>query len=78
MTTVNITTSTNTININNNKDQNMNPNMYIHTKVCKTCRTVKYVTEFYKEKGRNDGYQSVCKNCDNIRKKNIIKTIRLK
>ena len=72
-TTNNITTSTVNMNIYNNTDQIINPNMYIPTKVCKTCRIIKYVTEFYKETARNDGYQSICKNCDRIRKKNYYK-----
>ena len=60
MTTVNITTSTTTINIYNNTDQTIkrntelldnNPlNVYIPTKVCNICRTIKYVTEFNKDK----------------------------
>ena len=49
-TTNNITTSTNTININNNTDQTVNPNMDIFTKVCNKCRTITYVTKFYKDK----------------------------
>ena len=66
MTTVNITTSTGDININYNTDQTINPNpellnnnpsnVYIPIKVCKTCRTIKYITEFYKDKFRYDEY----------------------
>ena len=41
----------------------------IPTKVCKECRTIKYITEFYKDKKSHDGYQSQCKNCrSNIQK----------
>ena len=71
MTTVNITTSTGTININNNTDQTINPNMYITTKVCKTCRTIKYVTEFYKNKVSKDGYSYKCKTCECQHKKTL-------
>ena len=53
MTTVNITTSTGTSNINNNTDQTLNPNMYIPTKVCSKCRTIKQLTEFYKNKKKS-------------------------
>ena len=63
MTTVNITTSSNTININNNADQTVNPNMDIPTKVCNKCRTLKYLTEFYKDKSKKDGYHTQCKIC---------------
>ena len=57
MTTTNhITTSTSIININNNTHQTINSHMYISTKVCTTCRTIKYVTEFYKNKVSKDGY----------------------
>ena len=63
MTTVNITTSTDTININNNTDQTINPNTCIPTKVCKTCRIIKYITEFHKDKSISDGYKNQCKNC---------------
>ena len=69
MTTLNITTSTGTINIYYNTDQTINPNMYIPPKVCKTCRTIQFVTEFYKDKTRKDKYKSICKDCDNSRKK---------
>ena len=63
MTTVNIKTSTTTINNYNNTDQTINPNMYIPTKVCKTCRTIKKLIEFYKRKDFNNGYHIKCKNC---------------
>ena len=49
MTTFNITTYTGAININNNTDQTINLNMYIPTKVCKPCRTIKQLTELYKK-----------------------------
>ena len=49
-TTNNITTTTINLNIYNNTDQTINPNMYIPTKVCKTCRTIKQLIEFYKHK----------------------------
>ena len=81
MTTVNITSSTGTININNNTEQTINPNqellnnnssnVYIPTKVCNTCRIIKYVTEFYKYKSKKDGYHFQCKTCNDNRKKNI-------
>jgi hypothetical protein len=35
-------------------------------KVCKKCNTLKSVTEFYKQ---GQGYQRVCKVCDNARRK---------
>ena len=69
-TTNNITTSTVTMNIYNNPYQTITPNIkllnnnsqtiYIFTKVCKTCRTIKYVTEFYKDKKCRDGYHTQC------------------
>ena len=69
-TTNNITTSTVTINNYNNTEQIINPNtellnnnplnVYIPTKVCNTCRIIKYVTEFYKDKSIKDGYHSQC------------------
>ena len=52
MTTVIITTSTMNMNIYNNTEQTINPNMYIPTKVCKTCRTIKQLTEFYKNNNK--------------------------
>ena len=61
-TTNNITTSKGTINIYNNTDKtidsnpellnNNSPNVCIPTNVCKTCRTIKYITEFYKNKSK--------------------------
>ena len=75
--TINIATSTGTININNNTDKpitsnirllNNSPNVYIPTKVCNTCRTIKCVTEFYKDKSKKDGYHSQCKICNDNRK----------
>ena len=73
MATINITTSMGTININNNTEQTINPNtellnnnpqnVYIPTKVCSTCHTIKYITEFQKRKEAPDGYRSQCKNC---------------
>ena len=78
MTSVNITTSIGAINIYNNTEQTINPNVellynqpnvYIPTKVCNTYRTIKYVTEFYKDKNNHDGFQFQCKNCrSNIHK----------
>ena len=46
--TNNITTSTAINNNYNNTAQTTNPNTYIPTKVCKTCRTIKYVQSFIK------------------------------
>ena len=66
MTTINIT-NTGTINIYNNNEQTINPNtellnnqsnVYIPTKVCSTCRTIKYITEFSKRKVNRDGYEN--------------------
>ena len=69
-TTNNITTSTVTMNIYNNPHQTITPNTkllennaqtdYIPTKVSKTCRTIKYVTELYNDKSRFDGYAYRC------------------
>ena len=64
MTTVNITTSTDTININNNTDQTINPNMYIPTKACNRCRTIKQLIEFRKSNSCHDGYRNQCKSCE--------------
>ena len=36
---------------------------YIPTKVCKTCRIIKQLIEFNKEKRNKDGYKNQCKNC---------------
>ena len=72
-TTNNITTSTNTININNNTDQTVNPNMDIFTKVCNKCRTITYVTEFYKDKSKKDGYHTQCKICHSNNDKEYIR-----
>ena len=60
MTTNNITTTTMNMNIYNNTDQTINPNMYIPTKVCKTCCTIKQLIEFYKRKDSHDGYHTQC------------------
>ena len=60
-TTNNITTSTVTI--------NNYPSTYIPTKVCNKCRTIKQLTEFYKDKAKHDGYHSQCKICTNIRRR---------
>ena len=61
MTTVNITNNTGPI--------NNYPLTYILTKACNTCRTIKYETEFYKERRtRKDGYQLQCIICDKTRK----------
>ena len=62
-TTNNITTSTVNMNIYNNTDQTINPNMYIPTKACYTCRTIKQLIKFNKEKRNKDGYKNQCKNC---------------
>ena len=44
---------------------NNNPlNVYIPTKVCNTCRIIKYITEFYKNKTKYNGYNSQCKTCE--------------
>ena len=62
MTTINnITTSTVTI--------NNYPPTYIPTKVCKSCRTIKQLWEFYKDKSKHDGYQAQCKNCNKNKRK---------
>ena len=72
-TTNNITTTTMNINIYNNTDQtitlntdllnNNPPNVFIPTKVCSTCRIIKFITEFSKSKISHKGYQNQCKNC---------------
>ena len=72
-TTNNITNFTVTMNIYNNPDQTITPRtkllennsqtVYIPTKVCKTCNTIKCVTEFYNRKTSKDGYYNRCKNC---------------
>ena len=77
-TTNNITTSTVTMYIYKNQYQtithntkqleNISQNVYIPTKVCKTCRTIKYKTEFYKDKKCRDGYHTQCKNCKDNQK----------
>ena len=54
-TTNNITTTTMNMNIYNNTDQTINLNMYIPTKVCKTCRIIKQLTEFHTNKNSSDG-----------------------
>ena len=64
MTTINITTSTGSI--------NNYPSTYIPTKVCYTCRTIKQLTEFYKDKSKYDGYQTRCKNCKKNKRKRIL------
>ena len=61
MTTINITNNTGPI--------NNYPSTYIPTKVCKSCRIIKQLTEFYKEKSKHDGYQTQCKNCKKTRDK---------
>ena len=60
-TTNNIATSTSIINNYNST--------YIPIKVCKSCRTIKQLTEFYKDKSKHDGYRTQCKTCSNTRKK---------
>ena len=52
MTKVNITTSTVTI--------NNYTSTYIPTKVCSTCPTIKYVTEYNKNKVKYDIYKNQC------------------
>ena len=71
--TNNITTSTLNMNIYNNTEQTINSsNVYIPTKVCSICSTIKYITEFNKRKTSRDGYQNQCKNCiDNRRKEHF-------
>ena len=61
MTTINITNNTGPINNYNST--------YIPTKVCKSCRTIKQLTEFYKDKSNHDGYQTRCKNCKKTKEK---------
>ena len=78
MTTTNHITNTGTINIYNNTNQTINPNMYIPTTVCKTCRTIKYITEFHKCKTNNDGYHIQCKNCVKIKNKIIMMKLKMK
>ena len=83
MKTNNITNFTGTINIYNNTDNTITPNtgllnntfsnVYLPTKVCKTCHIIKYITEFYNDKSRNDGYTYICKICNNNRKKEYLK-----
>ena len=71
-TTNNITTSTINMNIYNNTEQTIDPNMYIPTKVCKICRTIKKVTEFYKCKTIRDGYLNKCIDCvNNLRRDDV-------
>ena len=88
MTSVNITTSSTTININNNPDKTINPNtellnnnqpnVSISTKVCKTCRTIKYITDFYKDKSRYNGYAYICKINSKNQKTNMLNEIKKK
>ena len=61
MTTTNNITNTGTINIYNNTNQTINPNMYIPTKACNKCRSIKQLTEFREEKSCHDGYRTQCK-----------------
>ena len=79
MNTTNNITNKDIINIYYNTYQTINPNkelfnknhqnVDIPTKVCNTCRTIKYETEFYKERRtRKDGYQLQCIICDKTRK----------
>ena len=83
MTTTNyITYSTMNMNIYNNIDQTItpkpellnknSPNICIPTKVCKTYRTIKYITEFYKNKSRYDGYPYICKICNKLQKQEYV------
>ena len=60
MATNNITTSTVTI--------NNYPSTYIPTKACNTFRTIKYVTEFYKNKASKDRYHTQCNTFKDNRK----------
>ena len=64
------------MNIYNNTDQIINPNMYIPTKVCSKCRTIKYITVFNKRKTTRDGYIYTCRNCINNRHKEYYDTIK--
>ena len=61
MTTVNITNNTGPI--------NNYPLTYILTKACNTCRQIKPLTDFYKDKSKHDGDHSQCITCKNNRQK---------
>ena len=52
-------------------------NYQMPTQFCKTCKQVKLLTEFVKDKSKSSGYRSKCKNCHNAynRKKCITSTI---
>ena len=64
-----------TINITNNAGPINNYfSTYIPTKACNTCRQIKQLTEFYKDKAKHDGYQTQCKTCTNNRQKEYDKT----
>ena len=83
MATNNITNPTGTINIYNNTDKTITPNrillnnnlsnVCIPTKICKACRTIKYITEFYKDKSRCGGYTYICKICNKNHKNEYTK-----
>lgn len=47
-------------------DAGYNPNL---DKFCPDCKEYKLFTDFYKNKAHGDGYATVCKICDNIRRK---------
>ena len=68
-TTNNIATFTVNINIYNNTDTTINSNMYIPTKACNKCRTIKQLTEFRKSKSCHDGYRNKCKSCEAVYRK---------
>jgi len=40
--------------------------MNIETKICSKCNVEKSLTEFYKDKSKNDDFRSACKICDEI------------
>ena len=86
--TNNLITSTTTITICNSTDITINQNLklvnnnasnvYIHIKVCKACRTIKYITVLSKGKEGRHGYQSQCKNFINNRQNNIMMQLKIK
>lgn len=43
---------------------------------CRVCREIKFFEEFFKKKGAVSGYDSLCKKCDNERKKLAYNTPR--
>ena len=38
-------------------------------KKCSTCKTVKDISEFNKNKSKNDGYNTICRECSKIKSK---------